>query len=367
MNRLVAWICKKIMCRRGYSPYFANMLLEEISSDLFENKNTTFSQKLWAFKRGFFSTNIKLYGLNDRNYVQYLADFDYYRLQPINGPYNKWIDDKLTIKYILCPFNKFLPRYFYQLSSNRSGVVIHRLMDCPRELGSDVTDIIKLLEVEGCLAAKLAAGTRGDGFCKIAYREDQYYINEAHVTKNQLTEFLNSLDKYIICEYLFTHKDLAGIWAETPNSVRVLVIKEDGGQPRVAGSFIRFGTASSGAVDNICAGGIAATVDIDTGRFSKGRIYLNHAWKPSEIHPDTRVPIEGTLPFWDQIQAVIPAVCSYIPQMRFMGFDIIITDNGFKINEINSHPTIDLHNCWCPIYTDDNCKDFFIKLKQEKG
>ncbi len=106
-------IPRKLILRRlrelGYSSYSASTVLDKGFEDIFRNKKTTLSQKLWAQKRGFFSDSIKLYGLNDDNYLDYLSDFDYYWLHPINGAYSRWIDDKLTFKYILQPFSEYLP------------------------------------------------------------------------------------------------------------------------------------------------------------------------------------------------------------------------------------------------------------------
>jgi glutathione synthase/RimK-type ligase-like ATP-grasp enzyme len=56
------------------------------------------------------------------------------------------------------------------------------------------------------------------------------------------------------------------------------------------------------------------------------------------------VPIEGTLPFWNEIKVTLLAIGRYIPQIIYMGFDVAICNDGFKIIEINSMPAIDTLN-----------------------
>lgn len=307
-----------------------------------------------------------MYGLDDENYKRYLSDFDYYKIQPINGRFSKWIDDKLTMKYMLQPFDEYLPKYYYQLNNNGKRAVVTRLMDCPEEFGEDVMAIMGLLEIIGCLAAKLISGSRGDGFYKIAYSENYYYVNNILITRNEMINFIKNLDGYILTEYLFTHKDLGQIWDKTPNTLRLLTVKEDNANPQIAYTYIRFGSETTGLVDNMHAGSVAAFVDIDNGYFTNGRVIINDEWAERKLHPDTKVSLEGTLPFWGQIKETVLAICNYIPQIRLMGFDIVITNNSFKIIEINSLPAIGAHNYQCPIYTNDKCKDFFRNLINEK-
>src|SRR5699024_11144514 len=112
-NRLLNIILRHFMKTRGYSPYFGPKVAKEFLNDLFRYKETTLKEKIWAYRRGFLSKSIKQYKLNEDNYFKYMPDLTYYKLHPINGKYGKWIDDKLTMKYILNPFNEYLPKYYF--------------------------------------------------------------------------------------------------------------------------------------------------------------------------------------------------------------------------------------------------------------
>ena len=59
------------------------------------------------------------------------------------------------------------------------------------------------------------------------------------------------------------------------------------------------------------------------------------------MHPDTGVKIEGIVPNWDYMCKGVVNICKFMPELEYLGFDIAITDDGFKIIEINIHQ--DLH------------------------
>lgn len=48
----------------------------------------------WAIRKGFFPGKIKLYGLNEENYRDYLPDFPYFMLHPLNHHFKLWVNDK---------------------------------------------------------------------------------------------------------------------------------------------------------------------------------------------------------------------------------------------------------------------------------
>ena len=128
---------------RGYSGY---LIIKALKDDIL-NKDIPVKVKLWSWKRGFTASRVYTYGIGENNYKNQIPDFDYFKLHPINGRYSNWIDDKLTMKYILSPFETFLPKYYFQVEDK--GIL--RLMDCPQGLESDVEGIINLLRAQKIL------------------------------------------------------------------------------------------------------------------------------------------------------------------------------------------------------------------------
>lgn len=337
---------------------FNKAFLRALAEDLLYTKESI-RAKFWAYRHSFFSDRIKLYGLTPDNYDRYLPDFLYYQLQPINGIFSIWLDDKLSLKYLLQPFDQYLPEYYYLL--DRGHVI--GLMDCPLA-GVDDESIARLLEMKKCLAAKLMTGSRGKGFHKLTCHNDDYYVDDIRMNRTDMMTFLMGLSGYLITEYLTAHHALATVTGNRPCSLRIVLVNL-GGKHTIAGAYMKLGTDASGYVDNISAGGIAVWVDIDSGSFSRGFWYDGQRYVPVTKHPDSEQPVEGTVPFWQDIRATILAIGDYVPQMRLMGFDIIISDEGFKIIEINSRPGLDTLSLLDPIHTKSLFSEFFRQLLDE--
>ena len=63
----------------------------------------------------------------------------------------------------------------------------------------------------------------------------------------------------------------------------------------------------------------------------------NHVITKVVTHPDTKEKIDGILPNWELVKQKITEIEKYIPGLRWAGYDIAVTQDGFKIIEINSH------------------------------
>ena len=362
-------ILRKLAVRKlrksGYSSFTAPIVYKQWYEDIFENKQATLAQKLWAQKRGFLSNKISFYGLTEQNYTDYLSDFDYYWLHPINGSYSKWIDDKLTMKALLQPFSEYLPEYYYHIRHKE----ILCLLDCPDGFGPTTEGILDLLKMKRLLAAKLRDGSLGEGFYKLAYDGQDYFINNGLSKAKEVEELMGSWLKsrgkeYIITEYLTAHVDLGKIWSSSPNALRIMVVREKNKLPEIVISFIRFGINSTGVRED--PAGIHCLVDLDTGRFLDGKIHTDFEMIESKYHPDSRVLVEGVIPYWSLVKEKILEISNAIPQVRYMGFDVIITGDGFKIIEINSHQGIDLIQYYQPLLKEGVSKDFLMRCWKRK-
>jgi hypothetical protein len=135
----------------------------------------------------------------------------------------------------------------------------------------------------------------------------------------------------------------------------------------IVSSFIRFGTKKTGVIDNASIGGVACAVDIEDGRFFNGRTVEKDNMVECRYHPDTKALMEGVLPYWSLIKKTIHDISNYyIPQMKYMGYDVIITDEGFKIIEINSHQGIKFHQYYKPFYKNQLANDFFNQITKNR-
>jgi len=343
----------KLMQRAGYSPYFEYRIFEKRFNDIFKNKETAIRQKLWSQKRGFLSKHTSLYGLTEENFDHYLSYFDYYKLHPINGPFSHWIDDKLTIKLILHPFSDYFPEYYYHFYHGE----ILKLSDCPVEYSPTIVSIIELLRKKKTLAGKPLSGSLGRGFVKFGYEGGNFLINNKFVSESEIRNMVQNWmcpgnTGYLITEYLKAHSNLRQIWSETPNTIRISVLRDKFKTPKIINAYI---------IDNTGAGGICR-IDYDSGVFNDGKLFTNNQLEDCKFHTDNHSLLEGVIPHWILIKGKILEISSYIPQVIYMGFDIVVTEDGFKILEINSHEGIEFNQYYSPYMKHEPTKSFFMRL-----
>ena len=346
---------KKVCCRPGYRDYMLHEYVNGVLDDLRNFHNTTLRQKLWSYRRGYYSFRIDQYQLTEDNWRDFLSDRDYHWLCPINNHYQKWIDDKMTYRHVIEPFKDAAPRYYYHIMQRNGVSCALRMEDCPAEYPSDFEGIVSLLEHEGALALKQSAGEHGDGFCKLSYADGKYYINHDEVDRDAVLTKLRSLDRYYnVTEFLTMHEALRPIYPGSVNTIRVMVLNPTGCDPYIANAYMRIGTGSTKLTDNLGYGGVSAKVDVDTGRFYDGTQLKNHVITSCPNHPDTGMLIEGQLPEWDKVKQTLTDICNYFGQLEYLGFDVAISSQGIRILEINKYQ--DLNRC---AYYGDTIQNYF--------
>jgi hypothetical protein len=366
MKSLLQILIQKLLFRSGYSDHYAQAFSRTILNDLFTT-DLPIKKKLWAYKRGFLSYKIDYFGLTPKNYKSFLACFDYYRLHPINGHFSHWVDDKLTIRYILEPYKEFLPEYYFHLYD---GEVLC-LPDCPNMSSNSMTSILDLLEKEKVLAAKLLNKSQGEGFFKLEFTQNGYLINNQLLSKKELIILLeNWRDEigggYIITKFLRPCQEFSQIWGKSANTVRITTIRNKNESAKVVDGFIRFGTKDTDFTDSTNHGAVTCLIDTKDGTFSDGVIINHHKIIESKFHPDTGLLVEGIIPNWDFVKGKIIEICNYMPHVIFMGFDIVFTDQGFKIIEINSQQGLAFNQIYKPYLENKETKAFFSSLIYKK-
>ena len=319
--------------KEGYSQFMIHSALKELKEN-YENYDMPKKTKKWAYDRGYNPWRIQQYGLTEENYKDVISDRDYLYIYPLNNQYKKWIDDKLTMKYVLAPFDRYLPKYYYHLMKTR-GVM--PLMNCPQGYGPNVDGLLQLIDDLGVVAAKLIAGTHGVGFYKLEAKDGTYFANGKSYNKAEFKQFLTSLDNYIITEFIKMHSDMEKINPYAVNTLRVMALNVHGDDPIVPFAYMRIGTKKSGVVDNVSQGGMVCKLDVATGRYYGGEVLKDHVYESVECHPDTGTKLEGIVPHWELVKMELIKICQYCPQLRWLGFDVAITPDGFCIIEINSH------------------------------
>lgn len=313
--------------------------VQMLKKDFFSRNGLTIKQKRRAYRWGFLSYRLHQYGIDDSNRKQFISDRQYCSLKHINIKYRTILEDKLTIKYILHEFEQFLPEYYYLVMNSTVNQGIVPLMDCPSCYRNGADGFISLLKEKGILACKPQRGSHGDGFVRLDYKNNSFYMNGDEVSADAIVrKILDPAKQYLITEYICLHPVLKRIFPDSVNTMRVIVFKNALGEYEIGNAYLRFGNSRTHGVDNMGAGGLFAAIDVTSGRFGDGKQILNNIISPCPVHPDTNIPIEGQLPHWEQTKQDILSLCECLPELEYMGLDIAITENGMKIPEINRSP-----------------------------
>lgn len=342
----------------------------------FAEDERTFSasddEKKWAMERGFFPGRITLYGLTEDNYMDYVPDYHYFMLHPLNHHFRIWVNDKLTLKYILNDHGcaDVMPDYYLYIENNGSYTY---LMNCPEHIKKDENFLWNLLCEKKILAMKPNSGTFGGmGFIKLEIREGSLYENNIHIDKKRFFEICESMRNYIVTEYVYQHSELAEIWPYSECTLRIIMCKNrkrdlfEKDSWSCAVSYARFGSSLSGGTSNLSSGGIGIGFDFDNGIFNERGIRYKEfctdgIWKMKK-HPDTKVEWGAIrLPNYDTVKQKIYQVCNHISSLSYLGFDIIVSENGMKLCEINTHPAMNYEQVMNgPALLKEKVQDYFM-------
>jgi hypothetical protein len=358
MNKIKYRLISRAMKPFGIPANMSLKFYTKIVKDIKDDKDGSIKEKLWSYRRGFLRSSTIAFGLTQQNYGHYISDADYYRLYPLDKRFKHWIDDKLTLKYVLSQYDTYLPKYY---SAIKKGGRITPLMD-----GKDIynmEDLLDCIQREKQVALKMASSDHGVGFYKLSYNE-QFEIDNMPVSKAQMVAFLNARDDYLVTEYVVAHESIRNISSGALNTVRVMVVKEDSRHAKLTNAVVKFSTSASGQVDNIQRGGIIAKVNVLSGEFSNAKKVVNNVFFDCERHPDSNQELKGVLPHWQEMSEKLVEISQHLAPLTYLGYDIAITDDGFKIIEINSHQGIRMFQVYGPLLRENIAADYFVKHLQ---
>lgn len=335
----------------GMDYKWSKMFVKKFSDDEAAFQVTD-EQRKWAMERGFFPGRAELFGLTEENYRNYVPDFNYFMLHPMNHHFRIWVNDKLTLKYVLnsAGYADTMPEYYLYVENDGNYTY---LMDCPDDIKKDKDFVWNLLQAKKVLAIKPNSGTSGGrGFVKLELRGQTIFENNRPISMDHFQEIVSEMRNHIVTEYVRQHRELAEVWPDSECTLRIIMCKGvkksiyDPDKWSCVASFARFGSAVSGGASNLSSGGIGAGFDYQTGEYGDfcirfKRFCPDGIWH-MPMHPDTKYAFQGRVfPNWQYVREKINEICAYIDSLSYLGFDIIVTDDGMKLCEINTHPAMD--------------------------
>ena len=156
---------------------------------------------------------------------------------------------------------------------------------------------------------------------------------------------LSAKRDYIVQPRVANHADVADVNNGALATVRIVTCRNEAGGFEATDAAFRMAIGKNSTVDNFHAGGIAAAVDMQTGRLGPAS---NMGLKPGvgwrTDHPDTGAPIEGRiLPLWPEVIDLALRAHEAFPDRVVVGWDIGILADGPAVVEGNIKPDLDIH------------------------
>lgn len=293
-----------------------------------------------AFKLGFTPEEYAIYDLGHNNPNDYISEWERQCFREKVSEYRILLDNKLIFYYLI---KNFAPvNCIYAYKQNGTYVVLKK--------GYEYSEILKqLMNLEKIVFKKSNCGG-GEGFKLLEYKNERYFINRVETTENDIKKLLLE-DNYLLEEYFVQGTFENILWPYSVNTIRIISIRQKSGEIEIVAAFQRIGVEKEKCIDNACAGGIYAVINIETGILSEARSHAQCRMRNKsgdfisfKRHPISLSQIEGIcIPGWRQLKKKIIYLHQALSftNIPFIAWDIALSDDSFVIIEANTSCSVD--------------------------
>lgn len=193
---------------------------------------------------------------------------------------------------------------------------------------------------------KLIGGAHGHGAFQAERKGSTWVFCGEHGTLDDLYNFCRNRKGsncgWIVQHVLRTHASLHDLSSrQALSSARLLTCITPEG-PKLLFAAMKLARGAN-VIDNFGVGetgNMIAAIDIDSGRLGPARGSLSKDFpyiRAFDVDPVSSEPIAGRLiPFWQETKALVLQAQSTLPELRSLGWDVAITDDGPFLVEANS-------------------------------
>lgn len=190
--------------------------------------------------------------------------------------------------------------------------------------------------------AKPSDGQCGKG---IKIIETKYYKNIEAILKYLKKNKLDLIEELVVQNY-----EINQINKSSVNTIRIVTIYNK--KVYFIGACFRIG--NNNFVDNFESGGMTARIDVDSGKVigpaidKIGKIYYAHPVTKKKI-------IDFQIPYYKETLKMIKEMVKITPTIRYVGWDIAITNDGPVLIEANPLPGSQITQMPYPNYKKEGC------------
>lgn len=323
--------------------------LIRLKRDLLAWKNGKY-KNLFQWSKGFYNDTVLIDGITKDNFHNFISDREYLTGHPWNGSYSSIIDNKLYLPYLLFNYQEYLPATY--LFKDKTGFLpIFQgtlLKEIAGKIRITVEEVLEIIKSKKTLILKHTHSSVGEGFHMVSHVNGSWFLDQNKIEENRLTEFLQSLNQYIFQEKIIQDNYASEINPSSVNTVRLQVAWNNNiNSFVVVRAFHRFG-ANNQTVDNLGKGnGVLVYINPESGELLKEGVVTRNGVKEyiqdkEILHPDSNTLLSGMLlPGYTEMKEKIIEISNSISFLKWIGWDVALTNDGFKIIETNSLTTLD--------------------------
>lgn len=318
MKRILLYYNIKYLIKGVFKPRFSDVfkVINRINAKTNKNKLLIFLDMAWCRI---------IYLIDHWEYEVFeIYNFNHSEKRTVFTTIHKWAYAKKfndpKLKNIFNDKSKFYKEY--------SEYIKREWLQINKETKDDLLDFIKGKKY---IIGKNTYGGGGKQVFKIDLKK--------HNNIDELFEHLQNLNINIVEDFIVQHPDINELYPDSVNTIRIVTFLKDD-IVNIVKAYLRVGKDKN--VDNIDSGGILIPIDIEKGITNKlGADYSNNGF---DIHPKTKKALVGVkVPLWEEcINLVVEASKKY-KDVRIVGWDVAITENGPLLIEGNYYPSSTLY------------------------
>lgn len=198
--------------------------------------------------------------------------------------------------------------------------------------GKTADDLRRFCEGKDVVFAKQTETFGGQGITRETLSPDTDY--------DELFRVLTENKQYLIEDAILQHSKMNELYAGSVNTLRMVTLVNDSNEPHFMYALVRMGQKGA-KVDNISSGGMYAPVNADG-------IITHPAFCDKEGICHDNHPTSGTkfvgfeIPCFKEAVELVKKAALVVPGMRYIGWDVAITENGPILVEGNNLPSYDM-------------------------
>lgn len=198
-------------------------------------------------------------------------------------------------------------------------------------LDNNKDEFNKFIKNKTLIFCKPINGTHGDNMQKINPKEFD----------GDLYDYLIKKNLRLVEEVVIQCKKMNDLYPYAINTVRIITVHRYDGDVRVVAAYQRIGNHGY-IVDNYNGGGMVVPINEETGIIEYPAVdKLKNVY---HSHPMTNTKIVGfKVPMYKEAVALAKKCAKVVDEIRYVGWDIAITENGPTIIEGNEYPGHDIY------------------------